>query len=472
MSVTQGILPFKLVAEKATSIITSFAGLPLVMETMRALKIPQLVRKNLKIKQRDSGKFTESDYIESFVGLFASGGECLDDMERLRADAGLRELGFNVPSAESARFFLYAFHEEDRLKGRPERGSFIPEETTGLKGLKMIQDGVVIKATRRGSPKVATIDHDAVIVESTKREALPTYLGCDGYQPMMNYWAEEDLILADEFRDGNVVASYDCYSSLRRSIEMLPDSVREVRFRADSAAYQHKIMDNLRDGIEVRGRRIRARYAISVDMTPALRKEIEKLTESAWKPLRKITDKGLIEGRKEWAEVEFVPTKGSENKKKRPDRYIAIRVRPAQDELYDDGNRYRYYAVVTNMWEWDGERLLRWHREKCGTVEKMHDVMKNDLGAGVLPCGKFYANAAWWRLNCIAYNIISIMKRKALPQQWWSYRMKALRYWLIGVAGRIIRTGRQLYMRFCGSAEVFAFYEQARGKLYDLAQVT
>jgi hypothetical protein len=127
---------------------------------------------------------------------------------------------------------------------------------------------------------------------------------------------------------------------------------------------------------------------------------------------------------------------------------------------------------VTNIWEWDGERLLRWHREKCGTVEKVHDVMKNDLGGGVLPCGKFYANAAWWRLNCLSYNIISIMKRKALPLEWWSYRMKALRYWLIGVAGRIIRTGRQIYVKFCGTAGMCALYGKAREKLYDLAQVT
>jgi hypothetical protein len=310
MSVTQGILPFKLVAEKASSIVTSFAGLPLVMETMKALKIPHLVGKNLKIKQRDSGKFTESDYVESFIGLIASGGECLDDMERLRADVGLLELGFKVPSTESARFFLYAFHEADLLKGRPLRGAFVPEETKALKGLMKVQEGVVVRSTKRQSPTIATIDQDAVIVQSNKEEAQPTYLGEEGYQPMMNYWAEEDLILADEFRDGNVTASYECYRSLKRSIEMLPDSVREVRFRADSAAYQHKVMDELRGGIKIRGRRVRVRYAISTDMTPSLKAEIMKLSETAWKPLRKITEKELIEGRKEWAEVEFVPTKG------------------------------------------------------------------------------------------------------------------------------------------------------------------
>jgi len=204
-------------------------------------------------------------------------------------------------------------------------------------------------------------------------------------------------------------------------------------------------------------------------MTESLKREIEKLTEDSWKPLRKFTDKGLVAGRKEWAEVVFVPTKNSTKKDSFPDRYLAIRVRPSQGELFADGNAYRYYAVVTNNWEWDGERLLRWHREKCGTIERVFDVLKNDLAGGVMPCGRFFANAAWWRFNCITYNILSVMKRKALPDTWQPYRMKALRFFLIGVAGRIIRTGRQLFLRFSGMASVCEIFQTARRKLVVLS---
>jgi len=468
MSVAQGILPFKLVSDNTREVITSFAGLPMVLETMRAMKIPELVRNNLKTKQTDRGVYRESDYVESFVSLFASGGECLDDMERLRADGGLKKLGLSVPSSESARFYLYAFHDEELLnKGRSHKGAFVPEETAQLKGLMRVNKAFILRATKRQSPAVATIDQDTTVIPSNKTEAMPTYLGHDGYQPIINYWAEEDLILADEFRDGNVPASFDCYTTFYRTVEMLPDSVREVRVRTDSAAHNYEFIDRLEEGLKVRGRHIRVYYAISADMVNALKKEIEKLPESDWKPLRKITEKGLQEGRKEWAEVEYIPTEG-----KGVYRYLAIRVRPAQGELFADGNRYHYHAVVTNMWQWDGERLLRWHRERCGTVEKVHDVLKNDLAGGVMPCGRFYANAAWWRLNCLTYNVISVMKKKALPQRWWSYRMKALRYWLISVAGRIIKKSRQIYLRFLGTKEVCQLYSEARRRLYELSLVT
>lgn len=466
MTLPQGLLPFKLIPDTDKSMVTSFAGLPLVVETMRALKIHCLADRVLHIKKRETGLYSESDYIESFISLIAAGGSRLDDFTRMQSDKGLKELGLSMPSAESARFFLYTFHEEDLLKDRPERGAFIPPETETLKDLFKIQEHIIQRTDDH--PVVATIDEDATVVESAKDEARPTYLGYSGYQPVVNYWAEKDMILADEFRDGNVPAGHDLLSSLVRSVEMLPRSVIEVRYRADSASYNHDLMDALKPGLLIRGRRIKVIFAISADMSESLKGAIMQLPEETWKPLRKVTNKGLIAGRKEWAEVVFVPSKTTEKKDDAPGRYLAIRVRPSQGELFSDGNQYRYYAVVTNNWEWDGERLLRWHREKCGTVEKVFDVLKNDLAAGVMPCGRFYANAAWWRLNCIAYNVLSVMKRKALPELR-SYRMKALRFLLIGVAGRIIRTGRQVILRFCGMPSMYEIFSNARRRLVELS---
>jgi hypothetical protein len=46
----------------------------------------------------------------------------------------------------------------------------------------------------------------------------------------------------------------------------------------------------------------------------------------------------------------------------------------------------KHFAVVTNLWAWQTRRLLEWHREKAGTIEAIHDVLKNELAAGVMPC--------------------------------------------------------------------------------------
>ena len=139
MTVPQGILPFKLIPDTDTSVVTSFAGLPLVLETMRALGVHTTVDATLAIKKRESGTYTESDYVESFISLFAAGGSCFDDFARLKSDKGLTRLGLTIPSPESARFFLYAFHDEEPLKDRPEKGAFIPPETEPLRNLLKVQ---------------------------------------------------------------------------------------------------------------------------------------------------------------------------------------------------------------------------------------------------------------------------------------------------------------------------------------------
>src|SRR5208283_3188812 len=285
---------------------------------------PQSIAQHLPLHKRP-GKYEEADYVESFLAVFAAGGDCFDDFELLRQDRGLQKLGLKVPSAESARFFVNAFHEEEKLRGRIPHEAFIPEETEGLQGLAEIHRDLIRKATLRSAPWKATIDMDASVIESDKREAFYTYLGGRGYQPVLAYWVEPDLIVADQFRDGNVPARARLKEVFQKALGALPPTVRLVRLRSDSAAYVHELLDWCRE--EIPGRP-RIEFAISAEVTEELRAVIQEVPEEVWKPLRKVNEKGWVVGRKEWAEVEFVPTKSSRKRGMKPDRYLAIRIRP------------------------------------------------------------------------------------------------------------------------------------------------
>ncbi len=63
---------------------------------------------------------------------------------------------------------------------------------------------------------------------------------------------------------------------------------------------------------------------------------------------------------------------------------------PFQTVTFDD-TQYK----LTNM-DWEGNRLIRWHHERCGKSEEAHSVMKEDLAGGMLPSSLFGANAVWW----------------------------------------------------------------------------
>jgi hypothetical protein len=65
--------------------------------------------------------------------------------------------------------------------------------------------------------------------------------------------------------------------------------------------------------------------------------------------------------------------------------------------LFADGSSVRHFAALSNIRDWEAVKLIRWHREKAGTIERIHDVMKNDLTAGALPSKYLGTNAACLR---------------------------------------------------------------------------
>lgn len=114
--------------------------------------------------------------------------------------------------------------------------------------------------------------------------------------------------------------------------------------------------------------------------------------------------------------------------------------------------------------------LIRWHWQKAGTIELVHDVTKNELGAAVPPCGRFGANAAWYRLSLLTYNVLSALKSLALPPHLSVARPKRLHFALFTLAGRLISHGGHIVLRISAEAERLAGLIAARGRLAHIAQ--
>jgi hypothetical protein len=51
-------------------------------------------------------------------------------------------------------------------------------------------------------------------------------------------------------------------------------------------------------------------------------------------------------------------------------------------------------------------------------IEAIHDVLKNEPTEGVLPCGRSGVNAAWLRLTVLTHNVMTALKRMALPEEY------------------------------------------------------
>lgn len=464
---TQGVLPYGVEVVEEAGAVTARGGLALVVEAMRALGVSRALKQHVRIRQRVRGT-DEVAMIEALIMLLAGGGECIDDMAVLRADHGLcRLLARPLPSPDAVRRFLYAFHdpeliEQARRERAPKHVAYIPGETAALRGLAHANVTLLQRVAAQGKSTKATLDHDATIQESHKQESLAHYKGGRGYQPSVIYWAEQDLVVADEYRDGNVPAGMENLRLIQRGFASLPATVTEYAFRADSACYDEDVLKWLANPQRPDGPGGEIRFTISADMSPELRAVCEGGREPRW---------SLVEERAEesvhWADVEFTP--GDWPKEAKPLRYVAVRIRKKQGCLFAAGYDTKYLAVVSNRWELSGEELLRWHWGKAGTIEHVHDVTKNELGAAVPPCGRFGANAAWYRLSLLTYNILSALKSLVLPAALSAARPKRLRFALFTMAGRLISHAGKLVLQISAAAERLAGLREARRQLAILA---
>lgn len=428
MRKNQGRLPFEYAIEKKNEPrVTSFGGLPLVVEALRAFGVSDDATTRLQLgkihRQFDAGSL-----VEAAVLLLAAGGDCIEDIERLRADTALCELlGTAMPSSGTFRQFLYSFHDESLMKEEVFERARIPKESEPLRLLQEVLTAHLGTICERWSELTATLDIDGTIIESHKKEALPHYEGGRGYQPLVAYWAETGLAVWDQFRDGNVPGHLRALEAIKAAFSKLPKQVSKRKMRGDTAHYSPPALQWMsREHIE---------FAIGAKKRKPLEKALETVADSKWSLLEIRPDTELS-----IAELDYQPRWAKPEDRL---RYIGVRMRPLQHSLLENSSRRTVYlAIVTNT-ALPAPDAVRWYWAKAGTVERLHDIVKNELGGGVMPCGRFGANAAWFRLALLTHNVLQTLKR-AGPESLRDARPKRLRFQLFTVPATVVRHARSL----------------------------
>ncbi len=97
----------------------------------------------------------------------------------------------------------------------------------------------------------------------------------------------------------------------------------------------------------------------------------------------------------------------------------------------------------------------------------------NDPGGVVQCCRKdtkhFGVNAAWWLITVLAHNLNQAMKMLALAKvdrSWAERRLKAVRFHLIHLPGRVTQHAREMVVRVSTAAA--RFLAQVRGQILGL----
>lgn len=434
---TQTVLNFKLEFNEKEE-ITPYGGLGLFGEMYRALGIDKEVDK--MFSGPGSGKgFAANTYINPIVMMFIGGGRYIEDIRKIRVDKGLRKICKmeEVPSGDAV-------------------GDWVKRESKEkIESTYKVNDNLVRRMVRKTEEERLTLDIDAVGIEAEKEDAEYTYKGYKGYMPLLGFIPEIGCCVGYEFREGNVPPVEGNYEFTERIFEKVEGYGKKIRnFRSDAAGYQAKVVNYVNE----KG----ARYTITVDKDESIKEAIKGIAEEEWKELK---DRNGIKTDRKY--VEFIH---SMNKSDHAFRVVMMRWKNPQMDLFEEAEEYCYHGIATNFLEEekDTEEVIWWHNGRSNS-ENYNKELKIGFNLEYMPCGEFEANAVWFGIGILAYNLFIASKLFLFPKSWKKKTIRTIRWQFIQIAGKVIKRARYLVLKICSTMrEIYEIYEEARQRCWEL----
>lgn len=419
-SVAQLILPIKI--EKSSERLTSLGGLVVLEELARGLGLWEEVDRRLEGPKSGRG-YGPRAFVQPLVWMLHAGGQRLEDLRELRAEHEvLKELGLeSVPDAGTLGDWL-------RRQGE-----------AGAEAMKRVNQKLIVAALEQESEEV-TLDVDATEIVAEKQEAAWTYNGVQGYMPLLGY--VNGVCVGYEFREGNQSPGAGILELARSCEAALPEG-KKIYFRSDSAAYQAAVINHYsRPGRS---------FSITADQDVAVKREIQSLPEGAWKLYR--TQDGIATDR------QIAETVHTMNGTEQAFRLIVLRWPNPQPNLFE-ASSWCYHVVATNREE--TAREVIWKHNGRGQSENWHKELKSGMGMEQMPCGQFEANAMYFAIGVLAYNLAQVLKRRVLPQSYSTATMATLRWKVYRLAGKLVRHARGWVLRLKADWEKLQLLHSAR----------
>jgi hypothetical protein len=419
-SVPQLILPIKM--EKSSERLTSLGGLVVLEELARAMGIWERVDGELEGPKSGRG-YRPSEFVQALVWMLHAGGRRLEDLRELRTEYEvLHELGLKeVPDAGTVG---------DWLRKQGERG---------VAGIETVNRQLLGGCLEPEAEEII-LDVDATQIEAEKQEAQWTYHKVKGYMPLLGY--VKGVCVGQQFREGNVSPGTGILEFAQSCEAALPQGKR-IYFRSDSAAYQAAVIDHCSQP--------ERSFSITADLDSAVKREIGNLPETAWKPYR--TAEGIATDR------QIAETVHTMNETKQAFRLIVLRWPNPQPDLFEAG-RHCYHAVASNRSEPASEVI--WKHNQRGNSENWHKELKVGFAMEQMPCGEFHANALYFAIGVLAYNLAQLLKRRVLPESYRTVTVATLRWKLYRLAGKLVRHAREWILQMKADTEKWLLLQSAR----------
>jgi hypothetical protein len=107
---------------------------------------------------------------------------------------------------------------------------------------------------------------------------------------------------------------------------------------------------------------------------------------------------------------------------------------------------YYYHAIATNDYQRTVPELV-WFYDGRGDAENYNKELKSGSGMDYAPCRSLGADAVYFEIGVLAYNLTVAVERLVLGGDWVKRTIASLRWRLLETAGKVVWHERKLILR-------------------------
>lgn len=413
--------------------LLSTAGGGLLLQTAELTGLPRALSASLAPWRSARARHDPGKVLLDLAVAIALGGDCLADLAAVRCQP---DLFGHVASDPTVSRLIATLAQE------------CPAALAAIRGARAQARARVWELEPITEPDGwLVIDLDATLVDahSEKEGAQPTFKRGFGFAPLLAFADHGEggtgEFLTGLLRPGKSTANdaADHITVLADALAQVPEQLRgRVLVRGDSGAGTNAFVTHVAA--------LGLRYSVGLTGWPTILDALSNVPRQAWKAA--LDPDGFPREGAQVAELtRYLPTPTGTRRWPGGMRVIARRERPhpgAQLRITDrDGWRITVFA--TNQPGRIADLEVQ-HRLRARAEDRIRNL--KDTGLRNLPLQGFAQNQIWLELVALASDLLAWTQRLALagsPARTWE--PKRMRFRLLNIAGRFVRTGRRDWLR-------------------------
>lgn len=446
--------------------VVSHGGASLLVATAREVGLDRALSQALAPWMRPSAVHEPGKIILDLAIALSIGGDCLADIDQVRAEPALFGLVASDPTV--SRMIATLAGDCDKALSAIDSARAAGRAAAW----RLAKADAPCHGAGKDVPLVIDLDATLVTAHSEKEQAAPTYKKGFGFHPLIAFidhqaggTGEWGAALLRPGNAGSNTAA-DHIAVTKKALAQLPFHRqggrvgRKVLIRTDGAGASHEFTNWLASqGLS---------YSIGFGLTTEMAEAIDALADEAWTPAYD-ADGVQRQGAK------VAELTGVVNLTKWPAgmRLIvrAERPHPGAQLRFTDSNGWRLTAFATNTQRGQLAQLELRHRRRARCEDRIRCA--KDTGLQNLPLHDFAQNQIWLAIVALACDLVAWMQMLALTghdaRKW---EPKRLRLRLLSIPGTIAHGARRTRLRLSARAPHVAAITTGLTRLKGLAAAT